>query len=55
MLIVTHKFGWTQQAVDNIVLLDGGAVAATGTHATLMRSSALYKQLWGAVGNAAAS
>jgi ABC-type transport system involved in cytochrome bd biosynthesis fused ATPase/permease subunit len=32
--------------VDQIILLDGGRQVATGTHEQLLRSSALYREIY---------
>jgi thiol reductant ABC exporter CydC subunit len=44
-LLITHDLDGLDQ-VDEIVLLDRGRVAARGTHAELLRSSGLYRQMW---------
>jgi ATP-binding cassette subfamily C protein CydC len=44
-LLITHDLDGLDQ-VDEIVLLDHGRVAARGTHAELLRSSGLYRQMW---------
>jgi thiol reductant ABC exporter CydC subunit len=44
-LLITHDLDGLDQ-VDEIVLLDRGRVAARGTHAELLRTSGLYRQMW---------
>jgi thiol reductant ABC exporter CydC subunit len=44
-LLITHDLDGLDQ-VDEIVLLDHGRVVARGTHAELLRSSGLYRQMW---------
>jgi len=44
-LLITHDLDGLDQ-VDEIVLLDHGRVVARGTHAGLLRSSGLYRQMW---------
>jgi ATP-binding cassette subfamily B protein len=43
-LLVVHRPS-TLALADRVALLDGGAVAASGTHAELMRSNSLYRAL----------
>ena len=43
-ITIAHQLG-TLATCDRIVLLDGGAVVATGTHAELSERCALYRQL----------
>jgi ABC-type multidrug transport system fused ATPase/permease subunit len=44
-LLITHDLDALDQ-VDEIVILDRGRVAARGTHAELLHSSALYLRMW---------
>jgi ATP-binding cassette subfamily C protein CydC len=44
-LLITHDLDGLDQ-VDEIVILDRGRVAARGTHAELLRSGGLYRQMW---------
>jgi ATP-binding cassette, subfamily C, bacterial CydC len=44
-LLITHDLDGLDQ-VDEIVVLDRGRVAARGTHAELLRSGGLYRQMW---------
>ena len=44
-LLITHDLDGLDQ-VDEIVILDHGRVAGRGTHAELLRSSGLYRQIW---------
>ena len=44
-LLITHDLDGLDQ-VNEIVLLDHGRVAARGTHAELLRSGGLYRQMW---------
>jgi ABC-type multidrug transport system fused ATPase/permease subunit len=44
-LLITHDLDGLDQ-VDEIVILDHGRVAARGTHAELLRSGGLYRQMW---------
>ncbi|MGH7775712.1 MAG: ATP-binding cassette domain-containing protein, partial [Candidatus Dormibacterales bacterium] len=43
-ILVAHRPS-TLALADRVALLEGGAVAATGTHSQLMRTSALYRDL----------
>lgn len=43
VVVVSHQIALFSQA-DKIVMLDGGTVRGTGTHATMMRSDSLYKR-----------
>ncbi|APR81398.1 Transport ATP-binding protein CydD [Minicystis rosea] len=45
VLVVAHRLS-TIATADHIVVLDGGRVSAQGTHAELLRRSALYQRLW---------
>ena len=45
ILLMTHRLRAAQGA-DRIVVLDGGRVVATGTHATLLAAGGLYARLW---------
>jgi ATP-binding cassette, subfamily C, bacterial CydC len=44
-LLITHDLDGLDQ-VDEVVVLDRGRVAARGTHAELLRSGGLYRQMW---------
>jgi len=44
-LLITHDLDGLDQ-VDEIVVLDRGQVVARGTHAELLRSGGLYRQMW---------
>jgi ABC-type multidrug transport system fused ATPase/permease subunit len=44
-LLITHDLDGLDQ-VDEIIILDHGRVAARGTHAELLRTSGLYRQMW---------
>jgi ATP-binding cassette subfamily C protein CydC len=44
-LLITHDLDGLDQ-VDEIVILDHGRVAARGTHAELLNSGGLYRQMW---------
>jgi ATP-binding cassette subfamily B protein/subfamily B ATP-binding cassette protein MsbA len=44
ILLITHRLH-TLEIADRIVVLDEGRVAATGTHAELMKSCAMYQRL----------
>ena len=48
LLIVTHKLTSTTPHVDNVVVLEHGKVAASGSHADLLacRSHTVYNDLW---------
>ncbi|WP_136066327.1 thiol reductant ABC exporter subunit CydC [Modicisalibacter radicis] len=46
LLLISHHPAWVRH-VDRIWLLERGALAATGTHASLMRDSADYRRLIG--------
>lgn len=52
VILVAHRL-WTVQDVDQIVVLDDGAVAERGTHATLLARDGLYASLWRAQQDAA--
>ncbi|NWN83085.1 MAG: hypothetical protein HLX48_08860, partial [Halomonas sp.] len=43
-LVVAHRLA-TVVAADRLLVLDQGRLVATGTHAELMASSALYRRL----------
>lgn len=44
VVVVSHQIALFSHA-DKIVMLDGGTIRGTGTHATMMRSDSLYKRL----------
>jgi len=44
-LIIAHRLSTLRHA-DRIIVLDGGQVAQSGTHQTLMRQEGLYRRLW---------
>jgi len=44
-LLITHDLDGLDQ-VDEIIVLDHGRVAERGTHAELLRSGGLYRQMW---------
>lgn len=46
-VIVTHRLGLVHSC-DRIVVMDGGEIVALGTHEALMKSSALYQDMWAA-------
>lgn len=45
VIVIAQRVASVQDA-ENIVLLDGGRVSAQGTHAQLMSSSAIYRELY---------
>jgi ATP-binding cassette subfamily B protein/subfamily B ATP-binding cassette protein MsbA len=45
MFVITHRLN-TLEIADRIVVLDEGRVAATGTHAELLKSCSLYQRLY---------
>jgi ATP-binding cassette subfamily B protein len=45
-IIISHRLS-TISLADQVVLVDDGAVAATGTHAELMRTSTRYREVLG--------
>ncbi len=45
LIIVAHRLSTVQDA-DQIVVLDGGRVCETGTHADLVNRDGRYRQLW---------
>ena len=44
-LIIAQRISSIQDA-DLIVVMDGGAIADTGTHETLMQTSAIYREVF---------
>src|SRR5262249_11720234 len=46
-LLITHDLDGLDRVAE-LVVLDRGRVAARGTHADLLRSSGLYRLMWGA-------
>jgi ATP-binding cassette, subfamily C, bacterial CydC len=46
-LLITHDLAGLDQ-VDEIVVMDGGRVAARGSHADLLRAGGLYARMWAA-------
>lgn len=52
VLIIAHRFA-TVEIADRVLVIDRGRVAEQGTHAELMGSSQLYKQLYESQRNAA--
>ncbi|MCE5256719.1 MAG: ABC transporter ATP-binding protein/permease [Spirochaetaceae bacterium] len=46
LLLVTHKLNLVPLLADKVILLEHGSIAATGSHAELKQSSALYSALW---------
>jgi ATP-binding cassette subfamily B protein len=53
-VIISHRLS-TISLADQVVLVDEGRVAATGTHAELMRTSARYREVLGQMEAAVAS
>lgn len=45
LLMITHRLAF-MQAMDEILLLDQGRVAARGSHAELLLASSLYRRMW---------
>ncbi|MGW5876788.1 ATP-binding cassette domain-containing protein [Nocardiopsis terrae] len=45
VVLITHRLASVRMA-DHIVVLDGGRVAAQGSHAELMAGNGLYRELW---------
>jgi ABC-type multidrug transport system fused ATPase/permease subunit len=43
-VVIAHRLS-TVLAADRILVLDGGTIAADGTHETLLQSSPLYREL----------
>ena len=44
-VLITHRFGSVRMA-DRIVVLDGGRVVETGTHADLLARGGLYARMF---------
>jgi hypothetical protein len=51
--VISHRAN-TLRNVDFFVVLDEGRVAAVGDHATLLKDSALYRELTGVSGDGSA-
>ena len=45
VLVVAHRLSTVQHA-DRIVVLEGGRVAAIGTHGELMETGGIYRRLY---------
>ncbi|MEM9695184.1 MAG: ATP-binding cassette domain-containing protein, partial [Myxococcota bacterium] len=45
VIVIAHRL-WTVQDVDQIVVLDGGRVVQTGSHAALVEDEGLYRAMW---------
>jgi ABC-type multidrug transport system fused ATPase/permease subunit len=51
-LIIAHRLGVAQDA-DTIMVISGGRVIETGSHATLLEDGGLYSRLFAAYGGLA--
>ncbi|CAM2839704.1 ABC transporter ATP-binding protein [Skermania piniformis] len=51
VLVIAHRLH-TITGVDRIVVLDGGTIVESGTHAELVEADGLYRRLWSANQNA---
>ncbi len=45
VVVIAHRLS-TIMKMDRIVVMEGGAIAATGTHLELLQQEGLYKKLW---------
>ena len=45
MLIISHRINTVMHA-DNILVLDGGKIAESGTHAQLLEKGGIYRRIY---------
>ena len=45
ILVVAHRLSTIKNA-DNIIVLDSGRIAESGTHSKLLDNDSIYKRLW---------
>jgi ATP-binding cassette subfamily B protein len=45
-ILITHRLSQIRRA-DQVLLLKNGALSAAGSHAELLRTSPLYRQIFG--------
>ena len=49
LLLISHRMAWVRQ-IPHVLVMEGGVIVASGSHADLMRSSSVYRRLSGGEG-----